>query len=174
LEVHQDDVRLRFASQLDQSIADGAGGFVESQLPEIAGREPGYLAQHLSEAGRTSRAAQMWLEAAMQAAGRSANLEAIAQLDTALDEIRKLPAGPERDNLESVSIAQHCSRFARRGLAGSPDRFGRPRRNNALIFQPIEFRNPEVKSRVFRHRQSSTASRFSRQGDSILLENASP
>jgi len=73
---------------------------IEFQLPEIASREPGYLAQHLSEAGRTSRAAQMWLEAAMQAAGRSANLEAIAQLNTALEEIRKLPAGLERDNLE--------------------------------------------------------------------------
>jgi class 3 adenylate cyclase/tetratricopeptide (TPR) repeat protein len=73
---------------------------IETKLPEIVSREPDYLAQHLSEAGHTSRAAQMWLDAAMQAAGRSANLEAIAQLDTALDEIRKLPAGPERDNLE--------------------------------------------------------------------------
>jgi tetratricopeptide (TPR) repeat protein len=73
---------------------------IEFQLPEIANREPDYLAQHLSEAGRTSRAAQMWLKAAKQAAERSANLEAIAQLNTALEEIRKLPAGLERDNLE--------------------------------------------------------------------------
>lgn len=73
---------------------------IELQLPEIANREPDYLAQHLSEAGRTSRAAQMWLKAAKQAAERSANLEAIAQLNTARDEIRKLPAGLERDNLE--------------------------------------------------------------------------
>lgn len=73
---------------------------IEFQLPEIANREPDYLAQHLSEAGRTSRAAQMWLKAAKQAAERSANLEAIAQLNTAREEIRKLPAGLERDNLE--------------------------------------------------------------------------
>lgn len=73
---------------------------IELQLPEIANREPDYLAQHLSEAGRTSRAAQMWLKAAKQAAERSANLEAVAQLNTALEEIRKLPAGLERDNLE--------------------------------------------------------------------------
>ena len=73
---------------------------IEFHLPEIADREPDYLAQHLSEAGRTSRAAQMWLKAAKQAAQRSANLEAIAQLNTALEEIRKLPAGLERDNLE--------------------------------------------------------------------------
>jgi class 3 adenylate cyclase/tetratricopeptide (TPR) repeat protein len=73
---------------------------IEVQLPEIANREPDYLAQHLSEAGRTSRAAQMWLKAAKQAAERSANLEAIAQLNTAREEIRKLPAGLEQDNLE--------------------------------------------------------------------------
>ncbi|KRR02645.1 hypothetical protein CP49_17240 [Bradyrhizobium valentinum] len=73
---------------------------IEFQLPEIANREPDYLAQHLSEAGRTSRAAQMWLKAAKLAAERSANLEAIAQLNTAREEIRKLPAGLERDNLE--------------------------------------------------------------------------
>ena len=73
---------------------------IEFHLPEIANREPDYLAQHLSEAGRTSRAAQMWLKAAKLAAERSANLEAIAQLNTAREEIRKLPAGLERDNLE--------------------------------------------------------------------------
>jgi class 3 adenylate cyclase/tetratricopeptide (TPR) repeat protein len=73
---------------------------IEFQLPEIANREPDYLAQHLSEAGRTSRAVQMWLKAAKQAAERSANLEAIAQLNTAREEISKLPAGLERDNLE--------------------------------------------------------------------------
>jgi len=73
---------------------------IEFHLPEVANREPDYLAQHLSEAGRTSRAAQMWLKAAKLAAGRSANLEAIAQLNTARGEISKLPAGLERDNLE--------------------------------------------------------------------------
>jgi class 3 adenylate cyclase/tetratricopeptide (TPR) repeat protein len=73
---------------------------IEFQFPEVANREPDYLAQHLSEAGRTSRAAQMWLKAAKQAAERSANLEAIAQLNTAREEISKLPAGLERDNLE--------------------------------------------------------------------------
>jgi class 3 adenylate cyclase/predicted ATPase len=73
---------------------------IELQLAEVADREPAYLALHLSEAGRTSRAAQMWLKAAKQAAERSANLEAVAQLNAAQEEIRKLPAGLERDNLE--------------------------------------------------------------------------
>lgn len=79
---------------------------IEFHLPEVADREPDYVAQHLSEAARTSRAAQMWLKAAKQAAERSANLEAIAQLNAALEEIGKLPAGLERDNLElNVQIA---------------------------------------------------------------------
>src|SRR5581483_11817161 len=53
---------------------------IEFQFPGVANREPDYMAQHLSEAGRTSRAAQMWLKAAKQAAERSANLEVDAQI----------------------------------------------------------------------------------------------
>jgi class 3 adenylate cyclase/predicted ATPase len=90
---------------------------IEFHLPEIANREPAYLAQHLSEAGRTSRAAQMWLKAAKQAAERSANLEAIAQLNTAREEISKLPAGLERDNLElNAQIALIGPTIALRGF----------------------------------------------------------
>jgi class 3 adenylate cyclase/tetratricopeptide (TPR) repeat protein len=90
---------------------------IEFQFPEVASREPDYLAQHLSEAGRTSRAAQMWLKAAKQAAARSANLEAIAQLNTAREEIGKLPAGLERDNLElDAQIALIGPTIALRGF----------------------------------------------------------
>ncbi|OPY95842.1 hypothetical protein A5906_07720 [Bradyrhizobium sacchari] len=83
-----------------RELHDRVAEEIELHLPEVASTEPGYLAQHLSEAGRTSRAAQMWLKAAQQAAERSANLEAIADLNMALEEIRRLPAGLERDNLE--------------------------------------------------------------------------
>ncbi len=82
--------------ELHGRVADA----IEIHRPEIANREPDYLAQHLSEAGRTTRAAQMWIEAAKQSAARSANLEAVAQLRRALEEIRQLPAGIARDNLE--------------------------------------------------------------------------
>lgn len=83
-----------------RELHDRVAAEIELHLPEVAITEPGYLAQHLSEAGRTSRAAQMRLKAAQQAAQRSANLEAVAELKMALEEIRKLPAGLERDNLE--------------------------------------------------------------------------
>ena len=65
----------RHRRELHGRVADE----IEIHRPEIASREPDYLAQHLSEAGRPTRAAQMWIEAAKQSAARSANLEAIAQ-----------------------------------------------------------------------------------------------
>ncbi|MCK1654135.1 AAA family ATPase [Bradyrhizobium sp. 149] len=83
-----------------RELHDRVAAEIELHLPEITMTEPGYLAQHLSEAGRTSRAAQMRLKAAQQAAERSANLEAIAELNMALEEIRRLPEGLERNNLE--------------------------------------------------------------------------
>jgi tetratricopeptide (TPR) repeat protein len=86
----------RHRRELHGRVADE----IEIHLPEIASREPDYLAQHLSEAGRTTRAAHMWIEAAKQSAARSANLEAIAQLRRALEETKQLPPGIGRDNLE--------------------------------------------------------------------------
>jgi class 3 adenylate cyclase/predicted ATPase len=91
---------------------------IELHLPEISTREPAYLAQHLAEAGLTSRAVRMLLKAAAQSAGRSANLEASAQLAAALEEIKRLPAGLERDNLElETQIALIGPTIALKGFA---------------------------------------------------------
>src|SRR5262249_50126186 len=91
---------------------------IEIYLPEIADREPDYLAQHLSEAERTSRAVHMWLKAANTSAQRSANLETLAQLEMALDQIKRLPAGFERDNLElNAQIARIGPTIALQGFA---------------------------------------------------------
>src|SRR5262245_44811958 len=95
-DVAYDSLLKRQRRELHARVADE----IEIQLPEIANREPSYLAHHLSEAGRTARAVQMLLKAAKQSAEHSANLEARAQLVTALEEIKRLPAGLERDNLE--------------------------------------------------------------------------
>ena len=102
--------------ELHARIADT----IEVHRPEIASREPEYLAQHLSEAGRTLRAVYMWLEAAKQSAERSANLEANAQLKRALQEIEKLPDGVERDSLElDIQIALIGPTIALHGFAGA-------------------------------------------------------
>jgi tetratricopeptide (TPR) repeat protein len=80
---------------------------IEVHLPDISNREPEYFAQHLSEAGRSASAVRMWLKAAQHSSARSANLESLAQLKAALEQIARVPPGPERDDLElSVHIAR--------------------------------------------------------------------
>src|SRR5262245_9895982 len=115
-DVAYDSLLKRQRRELHARVADE----IEIQLPEIANREPSYLAHHLSEAGRTARAVQMLLKAAKQSAERSANLEARAQLVAALEEIKKLPAGRERDNLElNAQIALIGPTIALEGFAAA-------------------------------------------------------
>src|SRR5262245_27109377 len=115
-DVAYDSLLRRQRRELHARVADE----IEIQLPEIANREPSYLAHHLSEAGRTARAVQMLLKAAKQSAERSANLEARAQLVAALEEIKKLPAGRERDNLElNAQIALIGPTIALEGFAAA-------------------------------------------------------
>jgi len=91
---------------------------IESNLPELANGEPDYLAQHLSEAGRPASAVRIRLKAAQKSAGRSANLEALAQLRAALAQVGTLPAGFERDDLElNVQIALIAPTIAVHGFS---------------------------------------------------------
>jgi len=115
-DVAYDSLLKRQRRELHARVADE----IELQLPEIANREPSYLAHHLSEAGRTARAVQMLLKAAKQSAEHSANLEARAQLAAALEEISKLAAGLERDNLElNAQIALIGPTIALEGFAAA-------------------------------------------------------
>ncbi len=91
---------------------------IEIHMPEIADREPDYIAQHLSEAERPVRAVHMWLRAAKYSAERSANVEALAQLGMALAHIGKLNPGYERDDLElEAQIASIAPNIALHGFA---------------------------------------------------------
>jgi class 3 adenylate cyclase/predicted ATPase len=91
---------------------------IEAEFPEMAEAEPDYVAQHLSEAGQHARAARMWLKAASRSAQRSANLEAVAQLHTALVEVQKVPVGRMRDDLElDVRIGLIGPTIATQGFA---------------------------------------------------------
>ncbi|MGP0093096.1 MAG: ATP-binding protein [Xanthobacteraceae bacterium] len=93
---------------------------IETKFPELADAEPDYLAQHFSEAGLIAKAARTWLAAAARAAERSAHIEAIAQLRTALVRIANLPAGAERDALEfDVQLALVGPSIAAQGY-GAP------------------------------------------------------
>jgi predicted ATPase len=65
-------------------------------FPEIAGRQPELLAHHYALAGLNEAAVQYFQAAAQQALGRSANLEAIEHLTSALALLKTWPDSPAR------------------------------------------------------------------------------
>ncbi|WJR79376.1 adenylate/guanylate cyclase domain-containing protein [Bradyrhizobium sp. NP1] len=72
----------------------------EHRFPEIVEAQPETVAHHLSEAGLFERAAGYWLQAGRKATMRSANLEAIADLERGIEAIAHLPAGARKDRME--------------------------------------------------------------------------
>jgi len=64
---------------------------LEDRFPEIAGAQPGLLAQHYAAAGLPEQAVTYWLKAGQQALARSAMAEAVAQLQQGLDQLALLP-----------------------------------------------------------------------------------
>ncbi len=73
---------------------------LESRFPEIVQTQHELVAHHLTEAGLIERAIAHWREAGLQAAGRSANAEAIGHLTKAVDLIASLDASGRRDKIE--------------------------------------------------------------------------
>jgi class 3 adenylate cyclase/predicted ATPase len=82
--------------QLHAQIAEA----LEQELPDTAGIGPEVLARHLTDAGLPDRAIPYWRRAGELAAGRSANLEAIAHLSKGLDLIGSLPNVEEQLDTE--------------------------------------------------------------------------
>lgn len=68
---------------------------MEKQFPEIRETQPELLAHHYTEAGVAEEAAGCWQRAAQRAIERSAYVEAIHHLDTALQLHESLPATPQ-------------------------------------------------------------------------------
>jgi predicted ATPase len=66
------------------------------RFPEAAEADPAMLARHYTEAGLFERAIVHWQRAGQRAIEHSANAEAIGHLTTGLDQLRSLPADPER------------------------------------------------------------------------------
>ncbi len=64
---------------------------LEQRFPDAAAAGPEVLARHLTDAGLAERAVPYWRRAGELAAGRSANLEAIAHLSKGLELIETLP-----------------------------------------------------------------------------------
>jgi predicted ATPase len=74
--------------------------------PELGDREPACIARHFAEAGIVERAIDWWHQSGIRAAQRSANIEAITQLNEALSLVRQLPPDVARAGTElSLLIA---------------------------------------------------------------------
>jgi class 3 adenylate cyclase/predicted ATPase len=65
---------------------------LESRFPEVTEGQPELLARHCTEAGLTEKAAGLWGKAGQRSLERSALVEAVAQLNRALDQLGALPA----------------------------------------------------------------------------------
>lgn len=81
---------------------------LESEFPEVASHQPELLAQHLAAAGLISQAMDYWLRAGQRAALNSAHQEAIGHFNGALELLRTLPAGLERDRTEFNILVSLC------------------------------------------------------------------
>jgi predicted ATPase len=73
---------------------------LEGQFGETVATQPELVAHHYTEAGLHARGVDYWHKAGQGAIRRSANVEAIAHLKHGLDVLRRIPAMPERTQLE--------------------------------------------------------------------------
>ncbi len=88
---------------------------MDAQFPEIRETQPELLAHHYMEAGLTDLAADCWQRAAQRAIERSAYLEAIHHLDTALRLNKMLPVTRQTTRRELLLLTSY-------GLALTPTR----------------------------------------------------
>ncbi|HEX7092498.1 MAG TPA: AAA family ATPase, partial [Nitrospiraceae bacterium] len=91
---------------------------LESRFAERVKLEPELLAFHYEQAGLTGPAVEYWHRAARRDAERSANIEALNHFYRALELLKDLPQGPERDSLElDLLIARGAPLLTVKGYA---------------------------------------------------------
>jgi predicted ATPase len=87
-----------------QELHSEIASVLERRFPEVIESQPELLARHLTEAGQFEAAVPHWQRAGERANDRSANAEAQSHLNNALDLIRTLPAGLERQRREISAL----------------------------------------------------------------------
>nr|WP_244421592.1 hypothetical protein [Mesorhizobium alhagi] len=93
---------------------------LERDFPQTIDTRPELVARHFHEAGLFERAVEYWLRAGRLAAGRSANVEAIAHLRSGLASLAALPSGEPRLRSElSLQLALGGPLLATKGFASS-------------------------------------------------------
>ena len=91
---------------------------LESRFAERVTLEPELLAYHYEQAGLAGPAVEYWHRAARRDAERSANIEALNHFNRALDLLKDLPQGPERNALElELLIARGAPLLSVKGYA---------------------------------------------------------
>ena len=91
---------------------------LETRFTERVTREPELLAYHYEQAGLTGPAVEYWHRAARRDAERSANIEALNHFHRALELLKELPPGPERNALElELLIARGAPLLSVKGYA---------------------------------------------------------
>ena len=119
---------------------------LERDFPQTIETRPELVARHFDEAGLFENAVGYWLRAGRLAAGRSANVEAIAHLRSGLASLTALPPGEPRSRLElSLQLALGGPLLATKGFASSEaeavyqraQELSRELNNNADLFIAI-------------------------------------
>jgi len=83
-----------------QQLHAAIGHALVDQFPEQRESQPEIVAYHFTEAGQSEQAVAFWLQAGRRSAERSADREAIRQLQYGLNTLITLPASDDRDRLE--------------------------------------------------------------------------
>jgi transcriptional regulator with AAA-type ATPase domain/predicted ATPase len=79
-----------------RALHAAAGEAIERTAPDVPNRTPEVLARHYTEAGIPEVAIGYWHRAGKRAIERSANVEAIKHIETGLQLLAQIPAGPVR------------------------------------------------------------------------------
>src|SRR6478672_7641889 len=93
----------------------------ERQFPEMLERNPDVLAYHCTEAGAFGNAIDYWLKSARMALGRSAGIEAQAQLEKAVSLLPEITEQAARAQFEGRIQVELGSTFIMTKGFGSPD-----------------------------------------------------
>jgi DNA-binding NtrC family response regulator/tetratricopeptide (TPR) repeat protein len=97
-----------------------AARVLPSTSPELVARRPEIVARHLTAAELSTEAIPLWVRAGRLALRRSASVEAIDYLRTALELVRRRPESPERDRQElELQVALGPSLVVVRGYAAA-------------------------------------------------------
>jgi class 3 adenylate cyclase/predicted ATPase len=113
-EIASQSLLKRTRQQYHQRIAQ----VLEERFPEVAETQPELVARHYTEAGLNEPAIVYWRRAAQRAVERSAHLEAISHLTTALALLKTAPDSPERTRQElDLQTALGLALVATKGFA---------------------------------------------------------